>query len=59
MVRSEYRRCPPRELIHDHEHLVAPEHDGLASTEIHAPQAVVVWPMNDTHEGPVPPGMGR
>ena len=19
----------------------------------------VVWPMNDTHEGPVPPGMGR
>ena len=19
----------------------------------------VVWPMNDTHEGPVPPGVGR
>ena len=41
MARSEYRRCPPRELIHDHEHPVAPEHDGLASKEIHAPQAAV------------------
>jgi hypothetical protein len=29
-----------RELVHDHEHPVAPEHDGLASKEIHAPQAV-------------------
>ena len=29
-----------RELIHDHEHPVAPEHDGLASKEVHAPQAV-------------------
>ena len=28
------------ELVHDHEHPVAPEHDGLASKEIHAPQAV-------------------
>ena len=29
-----------RELVHDHEHPVAPEHDGPASKEIHAPQAV-------------------
>src|SRR5438128_6086668 len=28
------------ELVHDHEHPVAPEHDGLASKKIHAPQAV-------------------
>src|SRR5437879_4852304 len=30
----------PRELVHDHEHPVAPEHDGLASKEIDAAQAV-------------------
>src|ERR1700716_13578 len=29
-----------RELVHDHEHPIAPEHDGLASKEVHAPQAV-------------------
>jgi hypothetical protein len=29
-----------RELVHHHEHPVAPEHDRLASKEIHAPQAV-------------------
>src|SRR4029453_2098612 len=29
-----------RELVHAHEHPVAPQHDGLASKEIHAPQAV-------------------
>src|SRR6266487_3311791 len=29
-----------RELVHDHEHPVAPEHDGLASKEVHAPQAI-------------------
>src|SRR6202022_4127538 len=29
-----------RELVHDHEHPVAPEHDGLASKEVQAPQAV-------------------
>ena len=29
-----------RELVHDHEHPVAPEHDGLASKQIYAPQAV-------------------
>jgi hypothetical protein len=29
-----------RELVHDHEHPVAPEHDGLASKEVDAPQAV-------------------
>src|ERR1700730_13166670 len=28
------------ELVHDHEHPVAPEHDGLASKEVHAPQTV-------------------
>src|SRR5712691_337851 len=28
------------ELVDDHEHPVAPEHDGLASKEVHAPQAV-------------------
>ena len=28
------------ELVHDHEHPVAPEHDGLASKEVHAPEAV-------------------
>src|SRR6266852_583871 len=29
-----------RELVHDHEHPIAPEHYGLASKEVHAPQAV-------------------
>src|SRR6187200_3038663 len=29
-----------RELVHDHEHPVAPEHDRLASKEVHAPKAV-------------------
>src|SRR5262249_36813488 len=29
-----------RELVHDDEHPVAPEHDRLASKEVHAPQAV-------------------
>ena len=47
------------ELVHDHEHPVAPEHDGLASKEVDAPEASVVCPMNDNHEGPVPPGAGR
>jgi hypothetical protein len=28
------------ELIHDHKHPVAPEHDGLAAKEVHAPEAV-------------------
>src|ERR1700675_4134715 len=28
------------ELVHDHEHPVASEHDGLAAKKIHAPQAV-------------------
>src|SRR6266496_2397873 len=30
-----------RALVHDHEHPVAPEHDGLASKEVDAPQAVL------------------
>ena len=29
-----------RKLVHDHEHPVAPEHDRLASKEVHAPEAV-------------------
>ena len=29
-----------RELVHDHEDPVAPEHDGFASEEVHAPEAV-------------------
>src|SRR6476620_2615700 len=29
-----------RELVHDHEYPVAPQHNGLAAKEIHAPQAV-------------------
>src|SRR5262245_10413424 len=29
-----------RELVHDHEHPVAAEHDGLAPKEVHAPEAV-------------------
>jgi hypothetical protein len=29
-----------RELVHGHGYPVAPEHDGLASKEVHAPQAV-------------------
>src|SRR5229473_7837692 len=30
------------ELLHDHEHPVALEHDGLASKEIHAPHSFAV-----------------
>src|SRR5258708_7246370 len=30
----------PSELVHDHEHPVAPEHDGLAAKETDAPQAI-------------------
>ena len=48
-----------RELVHDHEHPVALEHDGLASKESTLHRLSVVWPMNDNHEGPVPPGAGR
>ena len=29
-----------RELVHHDEHPVAPEHDGLASKEVNAPQAI-------------------
>ena len=48
-----------RELVHHHEHPVAPEHDGLAAKEIDAQRLSAVWPMNDNHEGPVPPAVGR
>src|SRR5229473_3131879 len=47
------------ELVHDHEHPVAPEHDGLASKEITLHRLSFVCPMNDNHEGPVPPVAGR
>ena len=30
----------PRELVHDHEHPVALEHDGRTAQEVHAPQTV-------------------
>ena len=30
-----------RELVHDHKHPVAPEHDGFAPKEVHAPQEAV------------------
>ena len=57
-----------RELVHDHEHPVAPEHDRLASKEVHAPEAVggmaderlrdlsstMAWTSNSS--GPVGPG---
>ena len=29
-----------RELVHDHQHPVAPEPDGFAPNEVHAPEAV-------------------
>jgi hypothetical protein len=29
-----------RELVHDHQHPVAPEHNRLASKEVDAPEAV-------------------
>ena len=48
-----------RELVHHHEHPIAPEHDRLAAKQVHAPEAVLVWPMNDNHDGPLPPGDGR
>src|SRR4030095_16619648 len=41
-----------RELVHDHEHPVAPEHDGLASKEVHAPQAVCGVANERQHAGP-------
>src|SRR6266851_6296868 len=44
------------ELVHDHEHPVAPEHDGLASKEIHAPQAV--FRVSDERQ-PRGPGAAR
>jgi hypothetical protein len=42
-----------RELVHDHEHPVAPEHDGLASKEVHAPQAVFRLSDERQPRGPV------
>jgi hypothetical protein len=47
------------ELVHDHEHPVAPEHDGLASKRSTLHRLSLVCPMNDSQEGPVPLGAGR
>ena len=47
------------ELVHHHEHPVAPEHDGLASKQIHAPQAVSRVSDERQPRGAVPPGTGR
>src|SRR5262245_61458838 len=38
-VHAEADEATP-ELVHDHEHLVAPEHDRLAAKEVDAPEAV-------------------
>src|SRR5216684_7564004 len=46
------------ELVHDHEHPVAPEHDGLASKEIHTPQAVSRVSDERQPRGPVAAGGG-
>ena len=48
-----------RELVQDHEHPGAPEHDRFAPQEVHAQRRSAVCPMHDNHEGPVPPGAGR
>jgi hypothetical protein len=48
-----------RELVYDHEHPVAPEHDGPHRKRSTLHRLSVVCPMNDNHEGPVPPGAGR
>jgi hypothetical protein len=48
-----------RALVHDHEHPVASEYDGLAAKEVHAHGLSAVWPMNANQEGPFPPGAGR
>jgi hypothetical protein len=42
-----------RELVHDHEHPIAPEYDGLASKEIHTPQAVCRVPDERQPQGVV------
>ena len=31
---------PPRELIHDDEHSIGPQHEGFAAQDVDAPQAV-------------------
>ena len=46
------------ELVHDHEHPVAPEHDGLASKQIHAPQAVSRVSDERQPRGPIAAGGG-
>jgi hypothetical protein len=48
-----------RELVHDHQYPVAPQHDGLASKRSTLHRLFLVWPMNDSHDGPVPRGAGR
>ena len=41
-----------RELVHNQEDPVAPEHDGLASKEVHTPQAVCRVPDERQPRGP-------
>jgi hypothetical protein len=48
-----------RKLVHDHEHPVAPEHDGLAAKKSTLHTLSVVCPMNDNHVGPVSRGAER
>src|SRR5260370_22574831 len=47
------------EVVHDDEHPVAPEHDGLASKEIHAAQPVPRMSQEPQPRRPAPPGRGR
>ena len=46
----------PRELVHDHAHPVALEHDGRTAQEVHAPQTV--WRVSDERH-PRGPGSAR
>ena len=41
---------PAGELVHDHEHPVAPEHDGLASKSSTLHRLSLVCPMNDSQD---------
>ena len=48
-----------RELVHDDQYPISPQHDGLAAKRSTLQRLSVVCPMNDNHEGPDPPGAGR
>ena len=49
----------PRELVHDHEHPVALEHDGRTAQEVHAPQTVCRVSDERQPRGPGSAGAGR